>query len=109
MVERSTATAASSARSPWTARSRMAHRLRDRVVHDVPSPALVGERAPPRRGELVVLAHPAVVAALLVRGDQIFVLHAVEDGIEHALGPLELPAAELADRLDERVAVARAL
>src|SRR4051794_28901420 len=78
-------------------------------VHDVPLPALLGERLPTIGTEAVITTLPACLAALLVRLDQALLFEPMEHRVEHAFGPLELATREAPDLLDDRVAVARPL
>jgi hypothetical protein len=57
----------------------------------------------------VVLPLPSCPGGAHVGFDESLFLQAVQDGIEHAVGPLHLAAGQLADPLDDGVAVAVAL
>ena len=57
-------------------------------------------------GNPVVLASSAVLGRGPLRHDMTLSLQAVEHGIEHAVGPLQMPARQLRDPLDDGVAVA---
>src|SRR5437868_2720528 len=59
----------------------------------------------PGAREPVVFSLPPGIAFLPLRLDEAFRLKAMEDGIEHALRPLEFAAGEFLDALDQRVTV----
>jgi len=57
-------------------------------------------------GEAVIFAFAAGFGLAPFGGDEFLVFEAVEDGVEHAVGPLDLFLGELAGALGEGVAVA---
>src|SRR3954469_141920 len=77
-----------------------------RFVHDEPLVLLLIQRLPSRPPEGVVLATPAARRFAPAGGDAAMGFQAMQDGIEHPVGPHDLPARELANALDDRVAIA---
>ncbi len=57
-------------------------------------------------GEAVIFAFAAGCGVTPFGGDEFLVLEAMENGVEHAVGPLDLFLGELAGALGEGVAVA---
>ena len=84
----------------------------DLVEHpadDRPLPAMVGERRRALRAEAIVLARPAAGRLPPFGVDVAEPLEPVQQGVEHAVAPLEFAARELGDPLQDRVAVRLAL
>ena len=74
-----------------------------------PLPLLLRERRPSVVGDHVVPATTSFVGCPPLRGDVPEPAQAVEQGVEHPVGPLELTRRELAHPLEDRVPVALAL
>src|SRR3954469_10968654 len=78
----------------------------ERFMHDEPLVLLLLQRLPSRALEGVVLATPAARRFAPAGGDAALGFQAMQDWIEHPVGPDDLPARELAHALDDRIAVA---
>src|SRR6185436_5304441 len=76
------------------------------TVHDLPLLALRRELSPAFASDSVVLALAAAFGRGPLRGDETLALEAVQNRIEHAVGPLEVPARQLGHSLDDGVAIA---
>jgi hypothetical protein len=76
------------------------------LVHDLPSSPLGFELRPPFLRQAVVLPATAALRRSPLRRDEPVALQTVQHRIEHAVGPVEMPAGELADAFDDGVAVA---
>src|SRR5690606_17986220 len=81
----------------------------ERRVHRLPLPALLLELLPAARRDAVVLAPPAAVRDLPARLDVAEALEPVQHRVQHPVGPLQPAPGELADALQDGVAVAVAL
>ena len=79
------------------------------TADDRPLPAMVGERGRALRAQAIVLARAAAGQLPPFRVDVAETLEPVQEGVEHAVAPLELTARELGDALQDRVAVRLAL
>ena len=66
----------------------------------------LGEGAAATAGEGIVFALAAGLGLAPLGGDKAFLLEAVEDGVQHAVGPLDLFLGEGAGALGEGVAIA---
>ena len=79
------------------------------AVDRSPLLAMVGELFAAGSGDSVILAAPPRLGRPPFRRHQALSLEAMEDRVKHAVGPLQVAAGELADTLDNGVAVAVAL
>src|SRR5262245_4788768 len=77
-----------------------------RVVDRLPLSLLLGELRAALRGDPVVLAPAAALRDLPARLDVAEALESMQDGVEHPVRPLHASAGDLADALEDRVAVA---
>jgi len=87
----------------------MGDRLPDaaqRSVHRLPLPAFLGELNPSGGRDPVVLATTAALCDFPPRFDVAESLEPMQNGIEHAVGPLHVAAGQLPDTLEDGVAVA---
>src|SRR5262249_40016739 len=75
------------------------------AVHGPPLLPLRSELRPAFFSNPVVLAPAAAVRCGPFRCAVTLALEAMQDRIEHSVGPLEVPARQLGDSLDDRVAV----
>ena len=75
-------------------------------MHHLPLLSLHRQVSPAAFGNPVVLAPTALIGLAPTRRDMSLALEPVQDGIEHAVGPLQMPAGQLGDALDDRVAIA---
>ena len=77
-----------------------------RLVHHLPLLALGRELRAPFLRDAVVLAPAADLGRAPLRRDEPLALQPVQHRIEHAVGPLQVAARQLAHPLDDGVAVA---
>src|SRR5262245_7489052 len=77
-----------------------------RGVHRLPLPPFLGELIPPLRRDPVVLAAAAAPRNLPPRLDVAEPLEPVQNGVEHPVSPLQVPAGQLTDALEDGVAIA---
>src|SRR6185436_13830006 len=77
-----------------------------RRVHRLPLPALLDELRAASRRDAVVLAAAAALGDLPLRLDVAEALEPMQDGIKHPVRPLQVPPGEIADSLEDGVAVA---
>src|SRR6185436_11921605 len=75
------------------------------TVHGLPLLSLGCELRPAFSSDPVVLTPAAVLGGGPLRRDMTLALKPVEHGIEHAVGPLQVPAGQLGHSLDDGVAV----
>jgi hypothetical protein len=66
---------------------------------------MLGQRPAALALEGVILPPPAVLGGAPARGDGALLLQAVQDRVQHAVGPLDAALGQLADALDDGVAV----
>src|SRR6478736_6533310 len=79
--------------------------LLQRMAHDGPLPALLGEGGLAAAAQPVVLAGPAAGGGAPRRLDVAETLEAMEERIQHPVAPLQLAVRQLADAPEDRVPV----